>query len=300
MPSFSEYLTFIAIVETKSFTEAANRLHRSVSSVSKQLSKLEGSLGVCLIDRSTQSFAVTHLGEGFYHKCKDIIATVELAEQFVKEEWATPTGKITLSIPELMLRTPLMDLLKAFNERYPTICFDFKVSNTVEDVIESRIDFAFRIGQLNDSRLTALALNQSHPVFCATPEYLSRFGKPVSFDALFSEYRLILPSYLNLSEQLRSFFSSTDKLPISLENAHTSNSEAALYQAVRGSMGVGVMLKMSILEDIKAERLTVLFPEHQLPVSQVSLVYHNGHQLSETKRVFKAFVNENYATFFDL
>lgn len=294
MSSLSEYLTFVAIVEAKSFTGAANRLHRSVSSVSKQLSKLEGSLGVCLIDRSTQSFAVTHLGEGFYLKCKDIIAAVDLAEQYVKDEWSAPSGKITLSFPEVLLRTPFMDLLKSFNDQYPAISFELRVSNAVEDIIDSRIDFAFRIGKLNDSRLTAMPLSKASPVFCASPEYLSRCGVPSSFDALFSDHRLILPSYLNLSEQLRVFFSSSDKLPISIEQAHTSNNESVLYEAATRGMGVAIMLDTSISEDIKAGRLVTLFPEKRLPESHMFLVYLNACQLPERKRVFKAFIKEHF------
>jgi len=298
MSNLSEYIAFIAIVEAQSFTGAANRLHRSVSSVSKQLSKLEDGLGVCLIDRSTQSFAVTSLGEGFYLKCKEIIAAVDLAEQYVKDEWVSPSGKITLSFPEVLLRTPLMDLLKSFNEQYPAIMFDFKVSNAIEDIIENRIDFAFRMGKLNDSRLTAIPLNQAMPMFCATPDYLSCHGCPESIDALFSDHRLILPSYINLSEQLRAFFSSTDKLPIAIENAHTSNNESVLYDAVTRGMGVAIMLDMSISEDIKTGKLIELFPEKQLPESQMFLVYHNGHRLPEKKSAFKAFIKENFNLFF--
>jgi len=298
MPSLSEYLTFTSIVEARSFTGAANRLHRSVSSVSKQLSKLEDSLGVCLIDRSTQSLAVTNLGETFYIRCKEILEAVELAEQYVKDEWTSPSGKITLSFPEVLLRTPLMALLKSFNEQYPAITFDLKVSNAIDDIIENRIDFAFRIGKLNDSRLTAIALNKSKPMFCASPGYLSRHGKPESLDGLFSDHRLILPSYINLSEQLRVLFSSTDKLPISLDNAHTSNNESVLYDAVTRGMGVAIMLDISISEDIKTGRLVELFPEKQLPESQMFLVYNNGHQMPEKKRAFKQFIRENFNLFF--
>jgi len=298
MPSFSEYLTFTTIVEAQSFTGAANRLHRSVSSVSKQLSKLEGSLGVSLIDRSTQSLAVTSIGEGFYIRCKEIIASVDLAEQYVKDELISPSGKITLSFPEVLLRTPLMDLLKSFNEQYPAVTFDLKVSNAIDDIIDGRIDFAFRMGKLNDSRLTAIALNKAAPVFCASPAYISHYGKPKTLDALFSEHRLILPSYMNLSEQLRLFFSSTDKLPISIVNAHTSNNESVLYGAVTRGMGIAIMLDISIIEDLKAGRLVELFPERQLPESQMFLVYHNGQQLPEKKRVFKAFIKENFNLFY--
>ena len=294
MSRFNDYLTFITIVETKSITEAANKLHRSVSAVSKQLSKFEEQLAVRLIERSTQSLSVTEVGERFYIKCKEILASVELAEQAIKDELVAPSGKITLSFPEVLLRSPLMDLLNAFCKRYPSITLDLSVSNHVEDIIENRTDFAFRMGKLNDSRLTAVALNNALPIFCASPEYIENNGQPVSYDDLFSEHRLILPNYLNLSEQLRRFFSHSEKLPISLNNAHTSNSETVLYQAVLGGLGVGIMLDFSIAEKIKAGSLINIFPHSDLPALELFLIYHNSKHIPEKLRVFKAFVKENY------
>lgn len=298
MPNLNEYITFIAIVEAKSFTGAAIKLHRSVSSVSKQLSKLEASLGASLIDRSTQSFSITHLGEGFYFKCKDIIEAVGQAEQYVKNGMHSISGKITLSFPEVLLRTPFVDLLKGFNQAYPDITFDLIVSNELDNIIESRIDFAFRMGDLSDSRLTGIPLNRARPMFCATPEYILQKGRPATFKALFVNHRLILPSYLNLSEQLRKFLSSTDKLPISLEYAHTSNNESALYHAVMKSMGVGIMLDVSIASDLKAGSLVELLSETQLPETQMYLVYHQGQQLTEKNKIFKAFIKDNFNTYF--
>ena len=67
----------------------------------------------------------------------------------------TPSGKIRLSFPEVMLRMGLMDMLSAFHQQYSEITFDLKVSNQLDNVIEEQIDFSFRFGQLNDSRLTA-------------------------------------------------------------------------------------------------------------------------------------------------
>jgi len=294
MSRFNDYLTFITIVETRSITEAANKLHRSVSAVSKQLSRFEDQLAVRLIERSTQSLSVTEIGENFYIKCKEVLASVEHAEQTIKDELIAPSGKITLSFPEVLLRSPLMDLLNDFCKKYPSITLDLSVSNQVEDIIENQTNFAFRMGKLNDSRLTAVALNKALPILCASPNYISNKGVPMSYDNLFVDHRLILPNYLNLSEQVRRFFLHSEKLPISLQNAHTSDSEAVLYHAVLGGLGVGVMLDFSIAEDIKTGRLINIFPHDDLPELELYLIYHNSKYMPEKLRVFKAFIKDNY------
>jgi len=299
MSRLSDYLTFITIVDTQSITEAANQLHRSVSAVSKQLSKLESDLSVHLINRSTQSLSVTEIGEMFYLKCKDILAAVELAEQSVKDERSTPSGKITLSFPEVLLRSPFMDLLKAFTQQYPSITFDLRVSNHYDDIIDDQIDFAFRMGKLSDSRLTAISLTSTTPIFCASPDYILNNGSPSSFEELVENHRLILPTYLNLSEQVRRFFSHSDKLPFSLENAHTSNSEAVLYESVISGLGISIMLNISISEDLKEGKLVKLFPDNTFPELSLSLLYKNSHYLPEKLRVFKQFMSENINPYFN-
>ena len=299
MSRLSDYLTFITIVDTQSITEAANQLHRSVSAVSKQLSKLESDLSVHLINRSTQSLSVTEIGEGFYLKCKDILAAVELAELSVRDELSIPTGKITLSFPEVLLRSPFMALLKTFTQQYPAITFDLRVSNHYDDIIEDQIDFAFRMGKLTDSRLTAISLANTTPIFCASPDYIMNNGSPSSFEELVTKHRLILPTYLNLSEQVRRFFSHSDKLPFSIENAHTSNSEAVLYESVIRGFGISIMLDISISDDLKEGKLIKIFSDNTFPELNLCLLYKNSHYLPEKLRVFKQFMNENCNPYFN-
>jgi len=299
MSRFSDYLTFVTIVDTQSITEAAKQLHRSVSAISKQLSKLEENLSAHLINRSTQSLSVTEIGEKFYLKCKDVLAAVDSAEQSVKDELSIPSGKITLSFPEILLRSPFMEILEAFTQQYPSVTLDLRVSNRYDDIIEDQIDFAFRMGKLSDSRLTAITLANTYPIFCASPDYIHNNGSPSSFEELVSNHRLILPTYLNLSEQVRRFFSHSDKLPFSLENAHLSNSEAVLYESVIRGLGVSIMLDISITEDLKKGKLIKLFPQNTFPELSLCLLYNNSDYMPEKLRVFKYFINEKIGQYFN-
>jgi len=242
---------------------------------------------------------VTEIGETFYLKCKDILAAVELAEQSVKDELSIPSGKITLSFPEVLLRSPFMALLKAFTQQYPAITFDLRVSNHYDDIIEDQIDFAFRMGKLTDSRLTAISLANTTPIFCASPDYIMNNGSPSSFEELVTKHRLILPTYLNLSEQVRRFFSHSDKLPFSIENAHTSNSEAVLYESVIRGFGISIMLDISISDDLKEGKLIKIFSDNTFPELNLCLLYKNSHYLPEKLRVFKKFMNANINQYFD-
>ena len=293
MSKFSDYKTFSVIVESLTLTEAANRLHRSVSAVSKQLTKLEQSLGVQLIDRSTHSLSVTEIGNSFYLKCKKILYAIEDTEQQIKDGMVTPSGKIHLSFPEVMLRMGLMDMLSVFHQEYPEIIFDFKVSNQLDNVIEEQIDFSFRFGQLTDSRLTAFKLTETDFVICATNQYITQYGRPETIDSMFLTHKMLLPSYVNLSEKIRVLLSPTCTLPIKLDSVHTSTSEAVIYQAVLRSMGIAILLKKSIVSDLKRGNLVELFPKVELKKQAIHLVYHQRDYLPQKMKLFKQFVKDN-------
>ena len=121
MSTLQAYRTYTAIVEHSGLSSAAQVLHKSTSAVSKQLAKLEDELGATLIERNTQLFSVTPLGEEFYHHCKQIIRSVEEAERMVRDRLLRPCGKLSITLPEVLVHTELPRHLAALTREYPEV-----------------------------------------------------------------------------------------------------------------------------------------------------------------------------------
>ena len=292
MSKFTLYKTFITIVETGSLTSAANTLNQSVSSVSKQLQSLESSLETKLIDRSTQSFAVTTLGNEFYLKCREIIESVEAAEQSLKDERDSVNGKLCLSFPEVLLNTTFMSVLADFSVQFPQIQFELKISNLLDDAINEKIDFCVRIGDLNNSRLTAVKLGSANFLCCASPQYITRNGMPSSLVDAIKTHQFLIPSYINVTEKLNRTFSIQTPLP--WNKAHTMNSEIAIYNAVLQGMGLSVLLDISIMDKLEKGELISLFPSHHFPEQAINLVFNKRDFMPKKMTVFKQFILENF------
>jgi len=291
--NFSEYRTFCTIVELKSITRAAKALHKSASAVSKQLSKLEAGLSVQLIDRSTKSITITPLGENFYQKCKPILQSVADVEQALKDEVTTASGKLVLSFPEVLLRTPLMALITKFGQLHNGIQFELRASNTPDNVIDEGIDFAFRIGRLEDSRLTANKLFPVRLICIASPKYIECYGKPTSLSQAFDQHKMLLPTYVNLTEKVKELLGLSESF--SLQQAHLMNSETVIFDAVMQGMGVTALLDISIQSQLDSGELINLFPEQDLPQQNVHLLYHNRDYMPEKMRLFKEFIKQEYS-----
>jgi len=293
MSKFERYRAFAAIVENKSLASAARQLATSPSSVSKQLSKLEDEVGARLIERSTHSLAITSAGEAFYPQVKDILDSVEEAEQLIRQSTESPEGRIVISMPHVLLKTPLFALFREFGGLHPGIKLDLKVSASIEDLIARRIDFAFRIGELEDSQLTAIPIARLNTVFCASPDYVKRHPN-LKFNTLLKEGHLILPDFINSSSKAQ-LLSINELKSGKTEQllCHSANDAMTLDELAMAGMGVIPTFDVAAAQYIQEGRMLRLFPNKKLRSIDLSLVYHRRNYFPAHLELFKNFIKDN-------
>lgn len=293
MAKFEHYKTFVTVCDERNLSAAAKRLHLSPSAVSKQIANLERNAGALLLDRSTRVVEVTDLGQRFYRHCKAILAAVDDAERDIAEALGKVGGKLTLSLPKILLHSNVMELLSQFSEIYPRIKLDLRVSNEFESLIDNRIDFAFRIGKLVDSRLRAIPLMTLHPIFCASPAYLKAHGTPETIADL-SDHEMLVPTAVNISEAIRSSDGHFNNYDLDLEQHHTTDDATALYFAILNGMGIGSFMKESASNDIQQKRLIQVLPDVNLGAKKLHLIFYKQGRLPRKLAVFKEFVTDFY------
>ncbi len=96
---------YISVVETGSFTAAADQLGASKSFVSKRVSELETRLGVQLLKRTTRQVSMTAIGERFYASCRDMRRSLASASHEAAQMQQTPTGKLKVSLNDTLTST---------------------------------------------------------------------------------------------------------------------------------------------------------------------------------------------------
>lgn len=296
MSKFDEYRTFAAIVEKKSLSRAAETLHKSTSSISKQLAKLEESLGATLVERNTQMIAVTPLGEEFYHHCKQVLRSVEEAERTVRDRLLNPYGKLSISLPEDLLHTELVSYIAEFCRMYRSVRFNLSVSNEAEDLIEGRHDFAFRIETFNDDRLVATPLKRVNLVAVACAGYLEREGTPTSLADLVANNQLILPSYVNIPRVSRLLGPLVGDHPANIELSHSATSEAAILEMVQEGLGVALLLDISVTPLIEDGTLVQLFKGQTMLEREIYLVHRARSYATRLQSLFADFIRSRYAS----
>lgn len=169
---------FVAVAENGSFAEAAKKLGRDASIVSRRVSQLEQHLGVRLLSRTTRRVALTEVGALYYRRVQASLDELAIASREASDLAASPQGLLRISVPVTFGRQWIAPLLPAFLARHPQIRIDARFSDRLVDVVSEGFDVAIRVGVLRDSSFTSRKIASYRTLLVAAPAYLSRHGKP--------------------------------------------------------------------------------------------------------------------------
>lgn len=180
----NDMMVFLAVVETGSFTLAAERLGMPKANVSRKVSRLEEKLGVILLERSTRSQHLTEAGKRYVQHCKRIHEEIDLAQACVSEMLHRPKGQLTVGCSVSIGQQLLKPVLADFMRQYPEINLQLSLMNRRVDLIEEGFDLLIRVGELDDSRLIGKRLGQVSRRLFASPDYVHRRGMPQNISEL--------------------------------------------------------------------------------------------------------------------
>ena len=168
---------FAEVVGAKSFSAAADKLGISKSLASREVSALERSLAVKLLNRSTRKLSLTEAGSIFYEHCANILQEAELAERRVTQAQSEPAGVVKLTaIPAFAVRHVLPAIVE-FHQQYPKIQVRLSCSNRTVDLGAEGFDLGIRSSRPAPN-LVARKLAVSRLVLLASPAYLAKRGTP--------------------------------------------------------------------------------------------------------------------------
>lgn len=128
--------TFIAVVESGSFTGAASRLDMSSVMVGKYIALLESELGTRLLERNTRRQSLTDAGRVYYDEAKRVLEQVAIAESAVERLRAAPAGTLRVTAPTSFGGCVIAPLTATFLQRYPAVRIELDLTNRMVDLVE--------------------------------------------------------------------------------------------------------------------------------------------------------------------
>lgn len=284
---------FLAVMETGSFTGAAEKLGTSSGQASKLLSRLEGELGVRLLNRTTRSVSPTEAGSAYHDRLKPLVEELEALDLDIRNISQSPRGRLRLTAPLTFGTLEMAPALNEFAVRYPEIELDVSFTDRVVNVVDEGFDLAIRVGRPVDSSLIIRRLCAVRIVVVAAPGYLDRHGSPAVPSDL-AHHACIIDT--NFREPNRWPFRTRDG-DVEMVNVsgriRYSNGEACL-QAAALELGLACVPAFVAADALRSGRVTQLLSSFEMEPYDVHVLYPHSRHLATKVRLLVDFLVERY------
>ncbi len=293
MQDLNDIYYFVQVAERGSFTAASKALGVAKSQLSFRVARLEASLGVRLIQRTTRHQHVSEIGQRYYDRCRLLLAAAEHTQQVIDDAQVAPRGRIRVACPVLFAQMLLAPVLVDYLRQHPDVQVDLDICHHQVDVIAGGYDIAFRVrDSIQDSSLVMRSYGMDPYMLVASADLLQRHGHPTQPSDLQR-----LPSVAVISAEGRHFWhlQATDGRVQQVEHHPrlVSDDLQVLSRAVMGGVGIAQLPQFFCRVPIAEGRLVALLPDWSSPPGNVHAVYPSRHGQTPALRSFMDFMAEH-------
>lgn len=178
-PDLNTLTVFALVAEERNFRAAADRMGVTRSAVSQTIRKLEETVGIALVRRTTRSVSLTEAGERLHAEIAPAIQDMRAAIEAAGSLGSRPRGQLRLAVSSIAERFLSGPLLADFAEANPEVQIDIVVTDEELDIVGHGYDAGVRLGEVIEQDMIAVPVSgeQRQLPVCA-PAYLKRFGTP--------------------------------------------------------------------------------------------------------------------------
>ena len=289
LEKFKAMQLFVSTVELGSFAAAGEAMGISAPMVTKHLQELEEGIGATLLIRTTRNRHLTEVGQRYYESCKIILEEVRKADADALELQTMPKGRLRINAA-VAFSTQLAPIVAEYLLEHPEVTVELTLNDRFVDIVDEGFDMAIRIGKLDDSSLVARSLGNYDLTICASPDYLSKYGYPETPADLSHHHCLGFTLWRGRSGW-KEFLS---RLSSSPTTRMESNNVDTLHIAALQGVGILLIPRRLIQEDLKQNRLVEILQDHLPPALPINIVYPKTRQSSSKLKSFVDFMIENY------
>ena len=289
-----DMMVFLAVVETGSFTLAADRLGIPKANVSRKVSRLEQQLDITLLERSTRSQHLTEAGKRYLIHCKRVHEELDLATACLSELLHSYKGNLKVGASIATGQQILKPALAEFMHQYPELNVQLNLTNRRIDFIEEGFDVVIRIGQLSDSLLIAKKLGTVTRRLFASPSYIAKHGKPKTAEQL-NEHQLLIMNLINNDLKLKLVSTEGDDYILNCKPRLLVDDFSVLKQSIVDGLGIAVLPEYIGREEVVTGKLIKIIPDWGMTDLDVYALYPRNRAKIPKVKAFLNFVSKLYS-----
>lgn len=284
---------FVAVMETGSFTAAAERLGTSSGQASKLVSRLESDLGVRLLSRTTRAVSPTEAGQAYFDRLRPLLEEFDNLDAAIRDASHSPRGRLRLTAPLTFGTMEIAPALNEFASAFPEIELDVSFSDRVVNLVDEGFDLAVRVGRPSDSSMIARRLCDVRIVVVGSAAYLEDRGEPATPGEL-SRFDCIVDT--NFREPNRWPFRDEAGGRVDAQvdgRIRYSNAEACLKAAEAG-LGLACVPSFIAGDALRSARVLRVLQRFETEPYTVHALYPHSRHLAAKVRVLVDFLLERY------
>ncbi len=284
---------FLKVIDSGSFTAAAEQMELTTAQVSRLISELEGRLGTKLLQRSTRQHALTDIGASYAEQCRQVLAMVEEAETQAMGMATEPQGRLRVLSMGSFGHHYISPVMAEFCQNHPKLTVEYRTSQNVPDLLGKGIDVSLYLTEsLTDSRFVARQIGTIFSLLCASPAYLKKYGEPESLDDLQKHacLRLVNPS---ITPQWYLISKNSCSYQVDITGPLIADTPELLLDMVQQDMGIALLPTFTVIEAVRTGRLCRVLADWRSPDIGVYTLLPSRHFIDAKTRAWLRWVDQH-------
>ena len=289
---FESLKVFCDLVETKSFTKAAQANDVTQSAVSQTISALEGHFKSLLVERSKKNFRLTSEGQVLYDYAKRLLQTYGAIHSKMQELKNVISGTIRLSTVYSIGLHDLPPYVKRFLQDYPEVNIHVeyrRASQVYEDVLANIVDLGLVAYPVHDSRLETVLLRKDRLVLACHPQHPFAKLKTVKFKAFNGQKFISFDPDTPTRKALDKIFK---KHGVVAEHVMEFDNIETAKRAVEIDCGIAIVPEDTVRQEVANETLASVRLEGD-NFRQLGVIYKKSKVLSPAMKELIALLKES-------
>lgn len=282
--SLADVRLFIKAVELGGLTLAADVLDVPKASASRQLQRLEVSVGHVLLHRGAARFALTEEGRQFFATAVDMLRAVDRAMSSLCTDERALTGRLRIAAPTYAGRQFLAAHLPDFMAAHRQLQLSLELGNGHVDLFRDEADVVLRLGREGCEELVARRLATVPMLLCASPAYLARSDAIVTLSDLAGHAFLAGRAHRRVGEM--TVPTASQPRSVSAATVLHSNDPELLLDLARADRGIALVPGALAAAALERGELAAVLPSVPLADEEFNLVYLPGRRNSRKIRTF--------------